>query len=126
MYNFIVERLIMFSVAAKDPCSGNGFFGLPHWYKYLGSSDPAKCSPTLTSINDIWLIFLAIIEILLRVAVAVAIAFIIVGGIKFITSRANPDKTSQAKNTVTDALVGLVIAIAAVAIVSFLAGRFSE
>ncbi|MGI9027277.1 MAG: pilin [Candidatus Saccharimonadales bacterium] len=98
------------------------FFGFPKWDKYLEKVE--TCAPKLNSLGDIWLILLAIIELLLRVAILVAIAFVMIGGFKYITSQANPEKTTRAKNTVIDGLVGLVIAIIATAVVSFIAGRF--
>ncbi len=117
MINLIPESLKYFAATTCD----NNFFGLPTWYKYL---DHPNCSPQLNSINDIWLILLAIIEILLRVAIIAAIAYVMIGGFKFITSRANPEKTADAKNTVIDALTGLVIAVVATAVVTFVAGSF--
>lgn len=126
--------------AADKPCSegsGSGsFFGFPTWYKYLKSREiqldgGTICSPHLTSLNDVWLIGLAIIEILLRIAVLVAIAFVVVGGFKFITANGDvggggkPDKIASARRTVIDALVGVVIAVVAIAIVSYMGGRFS-
>lgn len=99
------------------------FFGFPTWYKYLDDAD--KCAPKLTGLNDIWLIALAVAEILLRVAVIVAIVYVMIGGFKYITSRASPDKVGQAKNTIVDGLIGLLIAVAATSIVSFIAGRFN-
>jgi hypothetical protein len=107
---------------AQAKSCGGSFFGFPTWYKYL--PDASSCSPRLTGINDIWLIMLAIAEILLRVAVIVAIAFVLIGGFKYITSQGNPDKTSQAKKTVVDGLIGVVIAIVATAVISFIASRF--
>lgn len=116
--SLIPESLKLFAAS----CSKN-FFGLPTWYKYLEGAD--VCEPKLTGINDIWLIALAIAELLLRLAMVVAVVYVLIGGFKYITSRGNPDKTSQAKNTITDALAGLIIAIAATAVVSFIAGRFN-
>ena len=104
-------------------CSNN-FFGFPVWYKYLEGAK--NCNPRLDSINDIWLIVLAVIEMLLRIAMLAAIAFVLIGGFKFITSRASPDKTNAAKNTIIDALVGLIIAISATAVVSYIGGRFTQ
>ena len=68
--------------AANDPCKGGGFLFFPTWYKYLpGNIDPnGLCTPQLTSINDIWLIVAAVIEILLRLTALVAVGFIIYGG----------------------------------------------
>jgi ABC-type Fe3+ transport system permease subunit len=115
----------------QDVCNAGGFFSFPRWYKYLEIKTPTindevVCSPELTKATDVWLIILAVIEILLRVAMIVAIVFVIVGGVKFVTSRGNPDKINQARNTVQDALIGLIIAISASAVVGFIAGRFAE
>ena len=83
------------------------------------------CAPRLSGLNDVWLILLAVIEILLRIAIYAAILFVIYGGIKYINARGNSDKLASSKNTVQDALIGIVIAVAATAVVTFVAGRFS-
>ena len=102
----------------------NPFFGLPPWFKYLQLTD--DCAPKISGLNDIWLIGLAIIEILLRIAILAAIGFVVFAGIKYSASRGNADKVQAAKSTLTDALTGLVIVIVAAAVVSFIAGRFTE
>ncbi len=122
LQQLLYERSLIFA----DACTGGGFFGLPTWYKYLKSEGTGvNCSPKLNGLNDIWLIVLAVVEILLRIGIMVAITFVILGGFKFILSRGNPDKIQQARNTVQDALIGVIIAIAATAVVSFVAGRFN-
>lgn len=123
MLNFLVSYIPSISTFAQAGACSKSFFGLPHWYKYLDGAE--KCEPKLTELNDLWLIALALAEILLRLAILVGIAYVLIGGFKYITSRANPDKTNQAKNTVIDGLTGVVIAIIATAAVSFIAGRFS-
>ncbi len=114
-------------------CPGGDFFGLPKWYKYLHgviTPEPSLgvggtvCTPKITGLNDVWLIVAAVIEILLRIAVLVAIAFVLYGGVRFISSQGQPEQTSKARQTVIDALIGLVIAVGAATFVSFLAGRF--
>lgn len=118
MKEFILEHYIRFSAA----CDGGSFLGLPKWYKYLdGEGSGVDCSPTLSGIGDIWLIVMAIIEILLRVAAIVAVVYVVIGGFKFITSRGNPDKINSARNTLQDGLIGLIIAVIATAVVSFIA-----
>lgn len=116
----IIPQSVHLLAQAKS-CSNN-FLGFPTWYKYLDGA--SSCNPKLDGLADIWLIALAIAEILLRVAILVAIAFIIIGGFKYITSRANPDKTTQARTTVIDALIGLGISVVATAVISFVASRF--
>jgi hypothetical protein len=114
----------------EDVCNQGSFFDFPRWYKYLKKTTPEVngedlCSPQLNGLNDIWLIMLAVVEMLLRIAILVAIIYVVISGIKFITARGNPDKIQNARNSVQDALIGIVIAVAATAIVSFIAGRFS-
>src|SRR5690349_12497247 len=105
MPQIILGQLSKFG-AVGDFCNpgGGNFLGLPKWYKYLDGVREAggNCAPKLSGINDIWLIGLAVVDILLRVVVLVAIAFILIGGFHYITSRANPDKTRNARNTVID------------------------
>lgn len=114
---------LLFGHFAKA-CSGGSFFGFPTWYHYLPSTlnSDGTCSLNLTSLSDIWLIVAAIIEILLRVAALVAIGFVIFGAVEYLTSQGEPEKTSRARNTLIDALVGLAIAILSAALVSFIAG----
>jgi hypothetical protein len=109
------------------PCKGGDFLFFPTWYKYLDGTPDANglCTPKITGINDLWLIVAAIIEILLRVAALAAIGFIIYGGFEYLTSQGEPDKTTRARGTIINALVGLVIAISAAAIVNFIAGSIS-
>jgi ABC-type Fe3+ transport system permease subunit len=103
-------------------CSSGSFLGFPTWYHYLPKAN-GTCNPSLSSLNDVWLIVAAVIEILLRVAAIVAVVFVIYGAISYITSQGNPDTTAKARNTVINALVGLVIAISAAAIVAYIAGQ---
>ena len=109
----------------ENACKSGNFFGFPSWNEYLHTHDDRQCAPHLTGINDIWLIGLALIEILLRIAVLAAIFFVLYAGIKYSASRGNPDKAQSAKNTLTDALTGLIIAVVAAAVVGFIAGRFT-
>lgn len=112
---------------AGTPCTGGDFLGFPKWYAYLpGQTDAlGACTPQIQSINDVWLIVAAVVELLLRIAALAAIAMIIYGGVQFITSQGEPDKAHQARSTITNAVIGLAIAVSAAAMVQFLAGRFS-
>lgn len=129
----MIYQLLNF-FAADDTCK-HYFLGLPPWYKYLevhqkvntanGQVD-AACVPILHGINDIWLIGLALIEILTRLAVIIAIAYVIFSGLKYSESRGNTDKAAAAKNTLIDAITGLLIALTATAIIAFIGGRFGQ
>lgn len=109
----------------------SSFLGFPTWYEYLpgmqvlsNASDPNSavvCTPQLTSLNDVWLIAAAVIEILLRVAAIVAVGFVIYGGVQYITSQGEPDKTSRALQTIISAFVGLAISVLAAVTIGFIA-----
>ena len=123
------------NIPARTQSQGCGkpasFFGLPPWYKYLEMQESTddgtglkSCQPALNGINDIWKIVAAVLELLLRIATLIAIGFIVYAGILYTTSQSSPDKTKQALKTIINALAGLVISIAAAALVSFVAGKF--
>ena len=116
----------MLSHFAEATCNKESFFAFPTWYKYLPTSTDARsnCVPVIKGITDIWLIVAAIVDILLRVAALVAVFFIVYAGVQFIMAQGEPDKTAKARSTILDAVVGLVIAVMAAALVSFVAGRF--
>lgn len=61
----------------------------------------------------------AIVVILMSVIGGLSIVFIIVGGVQMAVSSGNPTLVSKARHTILYALIGLVIAIAALAIVNF-------
>lgn len=126
IYVFLYAHLPLFAQAS--PACSKSFLGIPPWYKYLETKPGAvdQCAPVLKGINDIWLIGLAAIEILTRIAVLIAIAFILYAGIKYSNSRGNTEKVNSAKFTLQDALIGLIIAIIATAVVSFLGERISQ
>lgn len=64
-----------------------------------------------------------IINTLLFIVGALAVIFIIVGGIQYVISSGDPKRIDTAKNTITYAVVGLVVSILAFAIVSFVRGQ---
>lgn len=59
-----------------------------------------------------------IIQILTGIASLIAVAFIVIGGLHYITSSGNPEQLDKAKRTIMYASLGLVITIAAFAITS--------
>lgn len=120
-----LTNLVSRFAAACQPGDGGGFLGMPTWYKYLdGEEVSGKCTvvfdPTATA--DIGKILLAAVEIILRIGGLVAIAFIIYGGFRYILSQGEPDKAKTARQTIINALIGLIITILATAIVNLVTG----
>jgi hypothetical protein len=114
-------------VFAASCAANNFFFFLPPWYKYLALAnklDQTTCtivSPPFVFPNDVWLIGLAILDMLLRLAGFVAVISIIISGIMYVTSAGEPDKAAAARKRLSNSLIGLVIALIATGFVAFIA-----
>jgi len=109
-----------------EGCGNGSFLGFPTWHKYLsGDMVGGRCELEIDHLNDIWAIVAAVLEMVLRGAALLAVVFIIVGGIQYIGSQGEPENIQHAKNTIVNAVVGLVIATMATVIVSFVAGIFN-
>ncbi len=120
----MLDYLNNFAVSC-NPSTSSGIPFLPTWYKYIeGETDAAgKCYITAQMPDDIGKILLAIIEILLRVGGIVAVFFVMYGGFRYITSQGEPEQTKSARQTIQNALIGLILSTVATLIVSFLAHR---
>lgn len=69
--------------------------------------------------NDIGSVVKNITNVLMTVVGIAAVIMIIVGGLMYITSAGDTEKTKRAKDTILYAVIGLIIAILSFAIVSF-------
>ena len=56
----------------------------------------------------------------------VAVIFIVVGGVNYMTSQGDPGKTKKAKDTILYAAIGLIIAVLAFAIVNFVIAKIID
>ena len=102
-------------------CDAGTFFGFPTWYSCLPKD--ATGHPVVQKLEDLWLIAFPLLESGIKLAGYTAVGFVIWGGIRFIKSQGNAGEITAARDTIRDALIGLVICISAVAIVQFLANR---
>jgi len=64
----------------------------------------------------------AILQILFAILGAISVLFVTIGGLRYAASGGDPQSMKEAKNTIIFAVVGLVVAISAEAIVTFLLG----
>jgi hypothetical protein len=63
------------------------------------------------------------LSITLGVVGALSFLFVVIGGFRYVLSQGDPQAATKAKNTILYALIGLVIAIVAQTIVTFVIGR---
>lgn len=111
------------------------------WYKYLdgeevsysdGAGTVKRCHVKAATkggetdiLKTVSLVAIAIIELLTRLSALIAAGFIIYGSIQYITSQGEPEGIGNAKTTIANAIVGLIIVILAIGIVQFV-GRLIQ
>ena len=74
--------------------------------------------------DNVYNVIRNVINVLLTLVGIIAVIMIIIGGIKYATSNGDPQSVKSAKDTVLYAVIGLVVAICALAIVNFTVDRF--
>lgn len=107
-------------------CNSN-FLGLPAWYNHLKMDSNCNIkSPTGDSagLSDFILtIGFNIIQMGLVVVAYISGFYFLYGGWLFILSQGKPEGIVKGKSTMTMALIGLVVSIAAVALVNFIVSK---
>lgn len=113
------------SAAVPDKCAKR-ILDFPVWYEYLevdGNCDIT--GPTNGGEFDwpkaVGYVAIALVEIMLRIAGLVAVGFVIYGGFRFIVSQGEPENAKAARETIINAIIGLIITIVAAAVVNFVA-----
>ena len=135
LYYYVAKISVIFAAFAPtdqsscDAAKNSTFFGLPKWYKYLPYKYDGNFQDCVIDIDfssnpeKAVLIGFAAIEILLRVGGVIAVGFVIWGGIQYVVSQGDPDAAARAKNTITNALIGLAIVMVASPLIAFLGNR---
>ena len=116
------------AMAAPD-CNDKYFtiLGINPWYYKLLDS---KKDCTIKSPGDtpekqrkfFGRVILNVIDAMLRLVAILTVGFVIFGGFKYMTSAGSPDAAAKGRKTITNALIGMVIATASVALVNFIGG----
>ena len=127
MITSFISTLKIYATSAV--CTSHTFFGFPTWYKYIknvtvnpnGSCDFSSFS--FWPPDNLLLILLAVLDMLFIVGGMVAVVFVIIGGVQYITSQGQPENTKNARGTVINALIGLAITIIAATLVNWLGYR---
>ena len=126
--------------AAAVDCN-RGFLGFPAWFRGLTEGPDCNLKDVLSFntadttnpdvskrqennglANFIWRVALNVIEIGMMAVAYIASGLILFGGFQYLTSAGSVDVAKKARTTITNAAIGLVISIAAVAIVNVIFG----
>jgi len=100
-------------IATTGACKGSSVkvYGLSGRGTCQGTGLPTA-SATPTELQTLLQIFFAILS-------ALAVLFIVIGGLRYTISGGSPEDMNRAKSTIIYAIIGLVVAISAEAIVTF-------
>lgn len=113
----MLPLLFPVSASAAKCENENTLLGMQPWYANL-------CKENTNDVEikdipgDIIIIIMNVLSIFLVIISYAAVAFVIWGGIQYVISNGDQAKVSSAKNTIQRALIGLLISLAAVAIVN--------
>ncbi len=110
------------ALAADCKSEVNLIIVIKPWYSGLckaGTNDVE-----VKDINDVIVIALNVLSIAFQLAGYAAIGLVIWGGIKYVLSEGDSGKIKSAKTTIQNALVGLLIVLAAVTLVDYVAGLY--
>lgn len=127
----MMKRLIMYTAAVALLCTGlfsttafaakcpdQSVLGFPAWFQGLQCQTVnGQTTVQVKEIKSIWVIAMNVTQWLIIAGGYVAVYFVIWGGYKYIISAGDSQKVEGAKNTITNAVIGLVIVLASVAIV---------
>lgn len=86
-----------------------------------GVKDAAGCPGNSNS--DLPTVIQNILNAIIGVAGLISVVYIVVGGIQYITSSGDSNKTEKAKKTILYALIGLIVCALSFAIVNFTISR---
>lgn len=108
--------------ASADTCNASDralYFTIQPWDAYLPCRE--GIGVYFDSLQSVTGLLFWLIDTLLKLAAYIAVGFVIWGSIKYIKAQGEPGELSKAKTTIINALIGLAICIASVAIVNTVA-----
>ena len=115
------------SFAESNKCDKKGrILTLKPWYDGLTKDDCSIKYPGSdadSQANFIWKIVLNIVDDLLQLIGYTTVGYIMYGGFLMMTSNGAPDKAAHGRKTIMSAAIGLVIALASVALVNFISSK---
>jgi hypothetical protein len=117
----MLDHMLNFYMAVGNACgTKTGIF--PSLYDGLPCT--GGNTPSITSLQDIGKIIANVVRILITASGALAVVFLLVAAIYFITSTGDPARVKRAREIIIQTVTGLVVIITAYAFVTFVSGNF--
>lgn len=112
---------------SADECADKGkILTLKPWYSGLTDSSCNIKSPSDgvdAQANFVWKIVLNIVDDMFQIVGYIVTGYIMYGGFLMMSSVGSPEKAARAQKTVLSAVIGLVVTIAAIAVVNLISSR---
>ena len=101
------------------------FSGISHIFAGVTTYCPGggTCDTGLTNVSASAGNLHSFMQVIFGIAGAIAVVMIVIGGLQFVTAQGDPSGVAKARKTLVFSLVGLIIAILAEAIVTFVLNR---
>ena len=102
------------NVDTSEVCGGSGryFLGMPSWDRGLGNCDDINADELLAG-DKVKIIASNVVAIATHIAAFAAVGLVIYGGFAFVLSSGNAEQATNARKTIINAAIGLVIVIMA-------------
>jgi len=84
----------------------------------MAAFDDIQIDPGLGYATDFGTMFSSILNVVMLIAAVLVFAYLIFGGIQWITSGGDKSKAEEARNKITAAIIGLIIVAASYAIIN--------
>ena len=125
--NGAVGLSVVLPNTALANCPDGKILTLKPWYDGLMNTNDCSINAPQGSAKSmadfIWKIVLNIVDDLFQIVAYITTGFIMYGGFLMLTASGSPDRTSKAIKTIINAMIGLVIALASIAIVNLVSSR---
>ena len=116
-FHKVLLTLVAVSLLAT-PTFALAQFGLNTGAVFSGIAPNTGQGALLGAIKDI-------VNVLLTLAAIIAVIFVIIGGVRYITSQGDEDAALLAKNTIIYAILGVIVIALSAVIVNFLLGAIN-
>jgi uncharacterized membrane protein YeaQ/YmgE (transglycosylase-associated protein family) len=111
----VTNAYVALAVAAAPTCDPS-----------LGITGGAECAKGGGAASSLPTLIGVISNVIFGLVGSIAVLYLILGGISYITSQGDQKKIEGAKNTILYAIIGIVVVIASYALASFVIGQFAN
>lgn len=109
-------------MAAIDPACAPSTGFPPALYRCITLGSDGQ--PQISGLEDAIQVIVNIVQLLMTLAGALAVIFVIIGGIQYITSTGDPGRTAKARSTITTAVLGVLLLVFLYPIIGLVTGIF--